>query len=126
METIIQDIRYGMRMLRNTPSFTTVAVLTLALGIGANTAIFTLINAVILKALPVKDPQHLVVVGDPTAAGSRSIGTPRTEFFSYPQYKEFLEHNNVFDGLLVSAEIPRLQVAKQSGVSLSDNVLGVL
>ena len=70
METFWQDIRYGWRVLRNSPAFTTVAVVTLALGIGANTAIFTLINAVMLRMLPAKNVHDLVVVGDPTAARS--------------------------------------------------------
>src|SRR5207247_1065273 len=62
LEDLVQDVRYGVRQLRRSPGFTTVAVLTLSLGMGANTAIFSLINALFLRLLPVRDPSNLVQV----------------------------------------------------------------
>ena len=64
MNTLFQDLKYGLRMLAKNPGFTAVAVITLALGIGANTAIFTLVDAVMLKSLPVSNPKELYLLGD--------------------------------------------------------------
>jgi len=113
-------------MLGKSPAFTAVAVLTLALGIGANTAIFTLINAVILKMLPVRDVERLVVLGDPTLAHSRSHGTPQTDLFSYPLYREIRDHSDVFEGVFAAGEMHRVRTSKASGESIADDVLGVL
>jgi predicted permease len=117
MRGLLQDIRYALRQLRKSPGFTAVAVLTLALGIGANTAIFTVLNGLLLKMLPVTKPQQLVVVGDPSVANSRSSGTPRTDIFSYPLYKELRDRNSVFSGLCAAATDHRITVdAGQSEV----------
>ncbi|HEY6182314.1 MAG TPA: ABC transporter permease, partial [Terriglobales bacterium] len=123
MNSLIQDIRYALRQLRKNPGFTLVATLTLALGIGANTAIFTVLNAVLLKMLPVHDPQQLVVVGDPSDANHRANGTPQTSIFSYPLYKEFRDHNSVFSGLCAAATEHRIELTAQDSNS-SSTIIG--
>lgn len=123
MTGFIQDIRYALRQLRKSPGFTGVAVLTLALGIGANTAIFTVVNALLLKMLPVRDPQQLVVVGDPSDPNRRSNGTPSTDIFSYPLYKALRDRNSVFTGLCAAASDHRVDVDSGQG-ELSEKITG--
>ena len=132
---LILDIRYALRQVRKNPGFTLVAVLTLALGNGANTSVFTVLNGLLLKMLPVRDPQQLLVVGDPTRSSSRSNGTPQTVVFSYPLYKELRDHNSVFEGLCAAATDHHIEVdagnaqfrdEKISGRMVSGNYFAVL
>jgi len=118
METLLKDLRYGLRMLLKSPAFSAVAVLTLALAIGANTAIFTVANALLLKMLPVRAPQELVVVGDPGAVGSSWHGTPATDFFSYPLYLVFRDRTAVFSGLAAAGF--------EDGVEVDAGVVGAV
>ncbi|MGH9474299.1 MAG: ABC transporter permease [Terriglobales bacterium] len=100
---MLRDLRYAFRMLGKTPGFTAVALLTLALGIGANTAIFTLVNAALLRALPVPQPAQLAVLTDPTAGGT-SFGTSGgvRGLLGYPEYLRLRDNNTVFSGLLAA------------------------
>ena len=124
MNDLIQDLRYAVRQLRKNPGFTLVAVITLALGIGANTGIFTVVNGLLLKMMPVKEPQQLVVVGDPTRASQRSNGTPRLDVFSYPLYKELRDRNSVFSGLCAAASDHHLEVDAGQGQFPDEKITG--
>src|SRR6201999_1453301 len=104
---MLADLKFGLRQLRKSPAFTATAVLTLALGIGATTAIFTLVDGVLLKSLPVKDPAGLWGVGDDEQCCNNS-GLPDCEnqekpndwsLFSYEQYREFRDHTPGFESL---------------------------
>ncbi|MEE9235056.1 MAG: ABC transporter permease [Candidatus Acidoferrales bacterium] len=90
METLWQDLRYGARMLTRNPGFTAVAVLTLALGIGANTAIFSVVNAVLLRPLPYKNPERLVMIRDVQPQTGDTPG-------SFPEYLDWKEQIRIFD-----------------------------
>jgi predicted permease len=96
MAALLQDLRYSLRALRKSPVFLGVAVLSLALGIGANTAIFTLIHQLILQPLPVKDPEQLVMLA---GRGKHYGGNNGPDRLSYPMYQEIRDKNQVFSGM---------------------------
>jgi putative ABC transport system permease protein len=96
MNAILNDIRYALRGFLKSPLFTTVAILSLAFGIGANTAIFTLLDQVMLRLLPVKNPQQLVLF---TMRGRHYGGNNGENAISYPMYRDFRDHNQVFSGM---------------------------
>ncbi|HYU31613.1 MAG TPA: ABC transporter permease [Thermoanaerobaculia bacterium] len=110
IEELSQDLGYAVRTFRRSPAFTLVAVLSLALGIGANTAIFSLINALLLRELPVRDPSRLVAVGNPTRVGSLSTGSVRNDIMSFPMYREIRDQNRVFTDVLASGRTGKLSV----------------
>ncbi|MDQ3009354.1 MAG: ABC transporter permease [Acidobacteriota bacterium] len=92
MQTLLQDLRYGARMLLKNPSFTLIAVLTLALGIGANTAIFSVVNALLLRPLPYQESDRLVMLGEKTSAGRRTT-------VAYPNFEDWRVHSRSFEAM---------------------------
>ena len=99
MRTLIQDLHYGVRMLAKNPGFTAVAILTLALGIGASTAVFSVVNTVLLQPLPYTDPARLVAV---ESMDTRGVADPSS--LSYPDFFDFRAQNHVFEHLVTSRD----------------------
>jgi len=93
LDTLLRDLQYTFRTLARTPGFTAIAILTLGLGIGANTAIFSLLDQVLLRLLPVKDPQQLVLL---TMKGHHYGSNWGGNAISHPMFRDFREHNEVF------------------------------
>jgi predicted permease len=133
MHAILSDLRYAVRQLLKSPGFAIVAVLTLALGIGANTAIFTLLDQALLRTLPVSHPEQLVRLryfGSNTGHTS-AFGGDGHDYFSYPMYCDLRDKNQVFSGMLANVE---MQVGAQwnnrselaSGELVSGNYFEVL
>ena len=125
MHTLLQDFRYALRQLRKSPGFTAVAVLTLALGLGANSAIFSVIDAVLLRPLPFHAPSRLVIV-KPTEPGRRDdIGV------SYPTFLDWRAQNHVLEGLSVFRQddftlTGRGEPAHLTGAVVSANLFSML
>jgi predicted permease len=121
LESTMQDLRYSLRTLRKSPVFTVVAVLTLGLGIGANTAIFSLINAAMLRLLPVQHPEQLVLLTDPSQSGVAADTTEHgiRSILSYPEFEDLRSGNTVFSGMLAAES-----EVNESDIFPGDNTAG--
>ena len=119
MQTLIQDLRYSLRILRKNPSFTLIVVATLALGIGANTAIFSVINAVLLRALPFAEPERIVAVGSTQTADRSRFNT-----LSYPDFVDFQAQNTAFERLAMFSNRSFLMAGENGAVRLRGLVAG--
>jgi predicted permease len=124
IETFLQDLRYGVRMLFKHRGFTFVAVLTLALGIGANSAIFSVVNAVLLRPLPYKDPEQIVYLWESLPQGGEGS-------VSVPNLRDWQEQNNVFEQIaaydianfsLMGSDLPE----RSAGASVTANFFDVI
>jgi predicted permease len=116
LDTVERDVRFAVRSMRRAPGITAVIALSLALGIGINATIFSLIDAVLNRKLPVRDPDGLVIVGDPGYVYSRGHGTPDGQSYSYPLYLDVRRSAHAFDGLAAVGETGRVD-ARINGTS---------
>jgi len=132
MQTLWQDVRYGLRMLAKNPGFTLIAVLTLALGIGANTAIFSLLNQILLRRLPLQNSNELVLLRSPgPKQGHVWSDGDDSEIFSYPLYKGLAKNTSVFSGVIARYQFPASladhgQTDRASGELVSGNYFQTL
>jgi putative ABC transport system permease protein len=117
METLFKDLRYALRQFVRNPVFTAVAVVSLAIGIGANTAIFSILNTILLKSLPVRDPQELVILTNPNTSGvSDGLDTGERGLLSYAEYTQLRERVTTLSGLCAAeSELDRWQVHLSDG-----------
>jgi predicted permease len=133
MNALLQDIRYALRQLRKSPAFTITVIVTLALGIGANTAVFTLFDQVLLRMLPVARPTELVrFEWTGTFSGSASsFGGDTDNYFSYPMYKDLRDRSQAFAGMLAADKAQvgiswRNQAEEKAGEVVTGNYFDVL
>ncbi len=112
LDGLRQDIRDALRMARRSPGFTSITILSLALGIGANTAVFSLIDTLMLKLLPVRDPQQLVEVLQQYPGEPRGNG-----FWSWRSYEHYRDQNHIFSGLIAAATPAKVTVRRDGDVA---------
>jgi predicted permease len=125
LQDLRQDLVYAGHVLRRTPAVTLVVVCTLALGIGANTAIFNLVDAVLLRKLPVRTPDELIVMGDPSRTGGMSFSTfPRGDLYSYPTWRRLQSDRRVVSGLAASGRADRLHLVARGESGEGDRPRG--
>lgn len=132
MVSLRQDLKYGTRILARNPGFTIAAVLTLALGIGTSTTIFCLVDQILFRPLPVKNPEELVILRSPGPnRGRLSSDGDSSESFSYPMYRDLRDRTPVFSGLLARFAVPLSiadsgQVGRANGELVSGNYFETL
>jgi predicted permease len=114
LETLLQDMRYGLRQLLRSPGFTAIAIITLGLGIGANTAIFGVVNAVLLRPLPYRSPNHLLMIYEGLKGFSNKIP------FSAPDFEFLVEHSRSYSGIAAYQE----QKYELSGLGRPERITG--
>ena len=117
MQTLWRDLRYGARVLLKKPGFTFIAVITLALGIGANTAIFSLVNTALLRPLPVDQPEQLVSLNNVSLNGEQNFPT-----LSYPNYRDLRDRNDLLAGLIAY----RMTAVSLSNSGVNERLWGYL
>lgn len=112
VETLWRDLRFGARLLGRSPGFTAVAVLTLALGLGANTAIFTLVRTVLLRSMAVERPEQLAVLS--------KTGRPYLQNFPYPFYKELRGRSDLFEAVAATGGAERNRLRSGASASIEE------
>jgi predicted permease len=122
MHSLMQDLRFSLRQIRRSPGFMVTAMLTLALGVGANTAIFSLLDQALLRSLPVRDPGQLVILsttGEAWEGHSSDHGAGVEKSFSYPMYRDLRDRGTAFDGLIATAPTG-IGIARNNASDLAD------
>jgi macrolide transport system ATP-binding/permease protein len=123
LELFIQDVRFSLRQLRRSPAFTLTAILTLALGIGANTAIFTLVHAVMLKSLPVAKPEQIYRVGDNDKCCTWNGTMDDWSIYSYQLYTYLRDHTPAFDEMAAFSTMNSSLSVRRSGTATPPRAL---